>query len=149
MIGLVPLCFLCVCLSLPVSLSLCQSVEMPLSPPSLLSLSHVSLLAHARMQGARMTSLFDAKNEAHELRQKYKAARKAVVVDKGALRLAQRQLDHLKARAEAGDLAPKVAAEEVEAHKKAMAMLRAKESEAESESRKLEHEIFLKGQAVP
>ena len=48
------------------------------------------------------------------------AARKQVMVDKGALRLAQKQLDRLKARANAGELSLKDAHDELEAHSKAV-----------------------------
>jgi hypothetical protein len=40
------------------------------------------------------------------------------MVNKGALRIAQRQLDHLKARAESGDLSLHAAHEELQAHEK-------------------------------
>jgi hypothetical protein len=42
------------------------------------------------------------------------------MVDKGALRLAQKQLDRLRARANAGELSLKDAHDELEAHEKAV-----------------------------
>ena len=97
-------------------------------------------------QGARMTRLFAAKNTAQVLREDYRAARKQVIVDKGALRLAQSQLEHLKARAENGDLSPSKAEEELTAHRKALAMLQQRVREAEEKSQKLEHQVFLAGE---
>ena len=51
------------------------------------------------------------------------AARKHVMVDKGALRLAQKQFDGLKARANAGELSPGDAHDELEAHAKAVMLV--------------------------
>jgi len=99
-------------------------------------------------QGARITTLFERKEKADELRKEYHASRKEVMVNKGALRLAQSQLDHLKARAESGDLSQTAAQDELEAHEKAMAMLKARVSHAEEQSRVLEHKLYLAGQTA-
>ena len=45
------------------------------------------------------------------------------MVDKGALRLAQKQFDGLKARANAGELSPGDAHDELEAHAKAVMLV--------------------------
>jgi len=99
-------------------------------------------------QGARMTTLFEGKEKADELRTEYQASRKEVMVNKGALRLAQSQLDHLKARAESGELSQTAARDELEAHEKAMAMLKARVSHAEEKSREIEHKLYLAGQTA-
>jgi hypothetical protein len=99
-------------------------------------------------QGARMTSLFEGKEKADKLRKEFHASRKEVMVNKGALRLAQSQLDHLKARAESGELSQTAARDEIEAHKKAMVMLKSRVTAAEEKSRRLEHELFVAGQAA-
>jgi len=119
-----------------------QLKELEAQRATLLGGSH-SQDATLMNQGVRMTRLFEGKEKVNELRQQYKAARKEVMVNKGALRLAQRQLDRLKARAESGDLSQSKAHDELEAHEKAMGMLKQRVREVEKSSQQLEHKIFL------